>query len=106
MVVLPEGVVAYRRKKTRAIAFASIAGMQLRVQARRQTITTYTTTNVGGITTTTPITTTVPAAPSIWLDLVFQDGQRGVWRIDIAPQDAIAQCILEVYTRYRAQFPI
>lgn len=104
MVILPEGVVAYHRKETRAISFAHIVQMQLRVQARTQTNTTYTTsTDANGITSMVPHMTTVPAAPSIWLDLTFDDNQRGVWRIDIAPQDTIAQSIIEAYIRYRAR---
>src|SRR5437660_3493834 len=104
MVVMPEGVVAYRRKQTRAIFFAHIAQMQLRVKANRKTISTYTTiTGANGTVSMIPSTTTVPAAPTIWLDLVFQGGQRGVWTIDNAPQDAIAQCIIETYTQYRLQ---
>lgn len=47
--------------------------------------------------------TTVPAAPSIWLDLIFHNGQRGVWRISIAPQDVITQTIIEAYTYYRTR---
>lgn len=73
MVVLPEGVVAYRRKPARAISFAHIAHVQLRVQAKRKTMTTYTT-NADGTISTMPSMTTVPAAPSIWLDLVFHSG--------------------------------
>jgi hypothetical protein len=104
MVVIPEGVVAYRRKQTRAISFAHIAHMQLRVRAKRNTSTaTYTTTNADGTISTWPITTTVPADPLLWLDLVFHSGQRGAWRIDILPQDIIAQSILEAYTQYRTQ---
>lgn len=104
MVVMPEGVVAYRRKQTRAIFFAHIAQMQLRVKANRKTVSTYTTTTgADGTIAMIPSTTTAPAAPSIWLDLVFQGGQRGVWSIEIAPQDAIAQCIIEMYAQYRLQ---
>jgi hypothetical protein len=104
MVVIPEGVVAYRRKQTRSLSFAHVAQMQLRVRAKQNAITTYTTTtNADGTISSMPSTTYVPAAPSIWLDLVFHSGLRGVWRIDIAPQDAIAQSILEAYTRYRTQ---
>lgn len=104
MVVMPEGVVAYQRKQTRSFAFAHIAQMQLRVRARTNTVTTYSTTiGANGMTTMIPLTTSVPAAPSIWLDLVFHDGQRGVWHINFAPQDTIAQSIIEAYTRYRAQ---
>lgn len=103
MVVTPAGVVAYRSKHIRAIAFAHIAEMRLRVRANTQTTTTYTTTTgADGTITSTPITTTTPAAPSIWLDLVMRDGQRSIWNIDIAPQDTIAQSILDAYTRYRA----
>jgi hypothetical protein len=104
MVVMPEGVVAYRRRQTRSISFTHIAQMQLRVRARKKTITSSTTlTNADGTTSTMPSATTIPAAPSIWLDLVLESGQRGVWRIDIAPQDAIAQSIIEAYTLYRTQ---
>jgi hypothetical protein len=104
IVVMPQGVVAYHRKQTSALVYAHITQMQLRVQAMRKTITTYSTTvNASGSVTTLPMTTSVPAAPSIWLDLVLQNGQRGVWHIDLAPQDAIAQSIIEAYTLYRSQ---
>lgn len=104
IVVMPEGAVAYHSKQTRSIAFAHIAQMRLRVQARKKTITTYTTTtDANGSISIIPSATTAPATPSIWLDLVFHNSQRGAWHIDIAPQDMIAQSIIEAYTRYRAQ---
>lgn len=104
MVVTPEGVVEYRRKQTRAIFFAHIAHMQLRVQARSNTITTSSSiVGADGTISSIPSTTTVPAAPAIWLDLVFQNGQRGVWNIYIPPRDAIAQTIIEAYTYYRTR---
>lgn len=97
MVVMPEGVVSYRRRRTRSLLFAHIAQMQLIVRTKRNLITTYTTiTNPDSTIFTTPSTTTVP-----WLKLVFQNGQKGIWRIDTAPQNAIAQAIFEAYNRYR-----
>ncbi|GHO49556.1 hypothetical protein [Ktedonospora formicarum] len=102
MVVTPENVVAYERGKTRAIYFAHIAQMRLRVKANTTTTTTFST-SVGpdGSVTSTPMTTTTPAAPSIWLDLTYRNGEQGIWKISLLPQDTIAQTILDAFTRYR-----
>jgi hypothetical protein len=90
LVVLPDRVVTYRRQLTRSLNFAEVAYMRLRVQANTETVTTKTSS-----------TSTVPAPPSIWLDLSFYDGRRDAWSIDINPQDMIAQCILDAYNTYQ-----
>jgi len=76
IVIMPEGVVGYRRKQTWAIAFADIAHIQLRAQANDSRM-------------------------PILIDLIYQGGQRREWFIDIAPQEMIAQCVLEAHTAFR-----
>jgi hypothetical protein len=101
IVVMPDGVVAYSRQQIRSLAFAEIAHMQLRVQANTQVVTTYTTTTTYDGTTIRTPSTSVVSNPYIWLDLIFYGGRRDNWSIDIAPQDMIAQCILDAYNAYR-----
>jgi hypothetical protein len=84
IVVMPDGVVGYRRKKVWAVAFADVAHMQLRAETTVSTPTSYTST--------------------IWLDLIYQGGQRGECFIEIAPQEMIAQNILEAHTAFRLQY--
>jgi hypothetical protein len=80
IVVMPDGVVGYRRKKVWGIAFTDVAHIQLRTDARG-TATNY--------------------APIIWLDLIYRGGQRGECFIEIAPREMIAQNILEAHTAFR-----
>ncbi|MBO0780736.1 MAG: hypothetical protein J2P37_18085 [Ktedonobacteraceae bacterium] len=82
IVVLPDGVVGYRRrKKVWAIAFADVAHIQIGAGRQSRTTSSY--------------------LPLIWLELIYRGGQHGTCAIEIPPQEMIAQSILEAHTAFR-----
>lgn len=102
VVVMADGVVAHHHNRTKALVFADIAHLRLRVQESTQIIrTNNVSTSYNGATTIWPVTFAVPAPATIWFDVQYTNGKRTTWPIDFAPKDLIAQYILDAYMAYR-----